>query len=55
MQVWLAAGEGGDDIGGEYFVRCKTSKITNGAADMGMAKKLWEVSEKMTGEEFKLY
>lgn len=53
-QVWLAAGEGGKNIGGEYFVRCKTAKIASAATDMDMAKKLWEVSEKMTGEELKL-
>lgn len=55
-QVWLASGEGGnkDDIGGEYFIRCKPSKVTSAGNDMDMAKKLWDVSEKMTGEEFKL-
>lgn len=53
-QVWLAAGNGGQDIGGEYFVRCKPAGTTSGATDMEMAEKLWQVSEKLTGEEFKL-
>ena len=53
-QVWLAAGQGGDNIGGEYFNKCKSQSLGSAATDMDMAKKLWEASEKMTGEQFQL-
>jgi hypothetical protein len=55
-QVWLASGEGGDKdaIGGEYFIRCKPSKVTSAGNDMDVARKLWGVSETMTGEKFEL-
>jgi len=53
-QVWLAAGQGGKDIGGDYFNKCKSQDLGSAATDMYMAKKLWEASEKMTGEDFKL-
>lgn len=53
-QVYLAAGQGGDDIGGEYFNKCKAQKLGSAATDMDAATKLWQASEKMTGQEFKL-
>lgn len=51
-QVYLAAGQGGNDIGGEYFNKCQSQNLGAAATDMIAAQKLWEASEKMVGEEF---
>lgn len=51
-QIWLAANQAGNDIGGDYFNKCKAQNLGSAATDMDAAKKLWEASEKMVGEEF---
>lgn len=51
-QVWLAAHQAGNDVGGEYFNKCKATSLGSAATDMEAAKQLWEASEKMIGQEF---
>ena len=53
-QIYLAAGGGGDDIEGGYFVDLKETEPSNAAKDMSKAKALWEVSEDLTGVKFSL-
>ncbi|KAK7076042.1 hypothetical protein SK128_014738 [Halocaridina rubra] len=54
--IYLAVSEEVDDISGEYFTDCKIAKTTDMAKDRGLAKKIWEVSErlvKLTPEDLK--
>lgn len=53
-QVYLAAGQGGSNIGGDYFENQKVSKPAGAANDLEKAQALWSVSEKLTGVEFTL-
>lgn len=53
-QVYLAAGEGGSDVGGKYFIDCKKAGLEGAALDMDKAKELWTLSEKLTGVQFNL-
>jgi NAD(P)-dependent dehydrogenase (short-subunit alcohol dehydrogenase family) len=54
-QVWLASGQGDDALrGGEYLSNCKVVKLSSAATDMKQAKQLWQISEKMSGVQFKI-
>lgn len=53
-QIWLASGQGGDDIGGKFFQNCKSLPLGAAAEDMESAKALWSVSEKLGGINFDL-
>uniref|UniRef100_A0A7R9WBE6 Uncharacterized protein n=1 Tax=Pseudictyota dubia TaxID=2749911 RepID=A0A7R9WBE6_9STRA len=54
-QVFLSAGEGGIDAGGQYYVDCKPVNLKGKAADdMDKAKELWNLSEQYTGTQFNL-
>jgi NAD(P)-dependent dehydrogenase (short-subunit alcohol dehydrogenase family) len=44
--VWLAEHDGWDS--GEYYVKRKKARTSKDAADEKSARKLWEISEKMT-------
>ena len=37
------------EVSGQYFGDCKLDECTPQAKDDGTAKKLWEISEKMSG------
>ncbi|TSN57796.1 Retinol dehydrogenase 11 [Bagarius yarrelli] len=41
--------EGLEPLSGRYFSFCSLSKVSDKARDDGLAKKLWEVSERMCG------
>ncbi|CAH2269063.1 retinol dehydrogenase 14 [Pararge aegeria] len=45
--VMLAVDENLAKVTGKYFSDCQESSISNSASDMGRARKLWEISEKM--------
>jgi len=53
-QVYLAAGEGGKNIGGKVFSDCKELTVGAAAMDMEKAKELWSISEKLTGSKFSI-
>lgn len=53
-QVYLAAGEGGKNIGGKVFSDCKELALGSAAMDMEKAKELWSISEKLTGSKFNI-
>ena len=38
-----------DGVSGRYFAKCKISQPSPASQDEEAARKLWEVSEKMTG------
>jgi len=46
--IYLCTSPDVNNISGEYFVRCKIGKISKFAKNDDAAKKLWEISEKMT-------
>lgn len=41
--------EGLEPLSGRYFSSCTLSEVSAMARDDGLAKKLWEVSERMCG------
>lgn len=45
--VMLAVDENLNKVNGEYFSDCEKSSLSSNASDMGRARKLWEISEKM--------
>ena len=52
-QIWLASGKGEDSLrGGEYLIYCKSARVASPGTDMETAKKLWQISEKMSGVHF---
>jgi NAD(P)-dependent dehydrogenase (short-subunit alcohol dehydrogenase family) len=51
-QIWLASGEGGNDIGGKFFQNLQEQTLQPCAMDMEKARELWTVSEKLTGVTF---
>jgi len=53
-QIWLSAFQGGEDIGGKFFINMKETKLTPAALDAEKAKELWALSERLSGVEFKL-
>ena len=38
-----------EGVSGKYFVECKVAKEATAAQDDAVARKLWEVSERITG------
>eukprot|EP00978_Attheya_sp_CCMP212_P024576 scaffold77469_cov50-Attheya_sp.AAC.1 len=53
-QIWLASGEGGNDIGGKFFQNLQEQTLQPCAMDMEKAKELWTISEKLTGITFNI-
>ena len=53
-QVWLASGQGGDDIGGRFYQNCKSLSLGPAAEDLESAKALWSISEELGGVKFEL-
>jgi len=53
-QIWLSAFQGGEDIGGKFFINMKETKLTPAALDAEKAKELWVLSERLSGIEFNL-
>ncbi|XP_069767862.1 dehydrogenase/reductase SDR family member 13-like [Narcine bancroftii] len=47
--IYCAVQEGIEKFSGRYFVDCKVRKVFPHARDDGMARKLWDVSERMAG------
>ncbi|XP_047139491.1 retinol dehydrogenase 11 [Hydra vulgaris] len=53
--IYCATKEGLEEHAGKYFAECKVSPTSNSACgDEIQAKKLWDLSEKMTGTVFEL-
>jgi len=52
-QIWLSSFQG-DSVGGKFFQNMKEVKLGPAACDMVKAKQLWEISEKLSGVEFKI-
>lgn len=48
--IFLATGSLGGRVTGKYFYRCQTAKTSRAAKDRKAARKLFELSEKITGE-----
>jgi NAD(P)-dependent dehydrogenase (short-subunit alcohol dehydrogenase family) len=51
-QIYLSALQGGDEVGGKFFVNMKDTKPSPAAMDTEQAKELWEISEKLSGVSF---
>ncbi|MFO0548701.1 MAG: SDR family oxidoreductase [Polyangiaceae bacterium] len=49
--VWLATSEEGGRVSGQYFFNNKVAKISKRAQDDVMAKKLWELSERLAAKQ----
>jgi NAD(P)-dependent dehydrogenase (short-subunit alcohol dehydrogenase family) len=47
--VWLAASPDVTKITGQYFVDCQTKEPAKAARDAAAARRLWQVSEELTG------
>ena len=47
--VYLATSPDVASVSGEYFIDRKIKKGSTESRDAGLAKKLWEASEKLTG------
>jgi hypothetical protein len=47
--VHLAASSEGGEVSGRYFVDTAPGRTARRAEDDGLAKRLWEVSEELTG------
>ncbi|KAK8736113.1 hypothetical protein OTU49_017437 [Cherax quadricarinatus] len=45
--IMLAASKELQDVSGKYFVDCKVAECSSLAKDEGLAKKLWEISERL--------
>ena len=45
--IYLASSPEVEGITGQYFVDCKPAPIKGQAADLALAKRLWEVSEEL--------
>ena len=52
-QIWLGAGQG-ENVEGKFYQNCKEVKLNKFATDMKVAKKLWVISEQMSGVQFNL-
>jgi NAD(P)-dependent dehydrogenase (short-subunit alcohol dehydrogenase family) len=48
-QIWLAVSADVESITGKYFVRRRDTRSSDISYDSAIARRLWEVSEKMTG------
>ena len=47
--IWLAGSQDVEGISGKYFVRRRDTRSSDGSYHIAVAKRLWEVSAKMTG------
>lgn len=47
--IYVATSDECEGISGEYFSNCKVAKASSKASDKELAKRLWEVSEQITG------
>ena len=47
--IYCAVSEELEGVTGKYFSDCKVANESQKAKDDGLAKKLWEISEKYTG------
>ena len=52
--IYLAASTGVKGITGEYFYKCKIAKSSKRSKDMKLAKRLFDFSEQIVGEEYQL-
>ena len=52
--VYLASSEQVRKVTGQYFYQCKIAGSSKRSKDMGLAKRLFRVSEEIVGEEFKI-
>ena len=52
--IYLASSEQVRKVTGQYFYQCKIAKSSKRSKDMGLAKRLFRVSEEIVGEEFKI-
>ena len=50
--IYLASSEEVKGITGLYFVKCKSQKSSDMSYDKMLARKLWDLSEKLTGFQF---
>ncbi len=48
-QIYLAASSEVEDVTGKYFVRCQATNSSPASYNVEAQKKLWQVSEKLTG------
>ena len=49
-EVYVATNPALDGVSGEYFADCNVAKARRDTSDAGLAKRLWEVSEKIVSE-----
>jgi hypothetical protein len=47
--IYCAVAEELQSVSGKFYFDCAERKLAEHAMDDGVAKKLWEVSEKLTG------
>jgi len=52
-QIWLSAGQG-ENVNGKFYQNCKEVNLLPAAMDMDKAKKLWDMSEQMSGFQFNI-
>ncbi len=48
-QIYLASSAEVEGVSGQYFVDCKPARSSAQSYDLALARRLWEVSERMTG------
>jgi hypothetical protein len=49
-EVYVATSPALDGVSGEYFANCNVAKARHDTSDVSLAKRLWEVSEKIVSE-----
>ena len=52
-QIWLSSFQG-DNVAGKFYQNCKEVKLVNSACDMKKARKLWSMSEEMSGMKYEI-
>ena len=52
--IFLASSEEAEGVTGEYFYRCKIARSSKKSKDMELAKRLFEFSEQLVGEKYRL-
>ena len=51
--IYCSVAEELKGVSGLYYSDCRVKKVNKLAKDPGLAKKLWDVSERITGESWK--
>ena len=51
--IYCSVAEELEGVSGLYYSDCKVKEVNKLAKDPGLAKKLWDVSERITGESWK--